>query len=113
MKPSEGKKFDTFFLPVKASEKEVKRRCANGRTENILDQISAICLQGIMYKNKLGYTNMNITRKQHTVMFNFKAHHHSKYSLHTLTSFLVYKNLSLHTLSENYVTITNAYLRLC
>lgn len=68
------KKSDTFFLPVKASEKEVKRRCANGRTENILDQISAICLQGIMNKNKLGYNNINITRKQHTVMFNFKTH---------------------------------------
>lgn len=77
LKPSEGKNSDTFFLPVKASEKEVKMRCANGRTENILDQNSAICLQEIMNKNKIGYNNTNITRKQHTVMFNFKTHHHS------------------------------------
>ena len=49
-----------------------------------------------MNKNKLGYNIMNITRKKHTVMFDFKTHHHSKYSLYRLTSFLVYKNLSLH-----------------
>ena len=43
-------------------------------------------------------------------MFNFKTRHHSKYSLHRLASFLVYKNLSLHTLCENYVTITNVHI---
>lgn len=43
-------------------------------------------------------------------MFNFKTRRQSKYSLHRLASFLVYKNLSLHTLCENYVTITNVHI---
>ena len=69
-----------------------------------------------MNKNKLRYNNINVIRKQHTVMFNFKTHHHSRYSLHRLTSSLVYKNLSLHIYQiipyrENYVTITNVHIR--